>query len=270
MSDYDVSPSEMRRLGNISDSELDAMRDGHAPNDDQSMQGVARFVQDLGTAFPERSTADLEDAHIAAMMQVVHLMADNGEPVAKPASKASGPEDQASGLPKPWRETIMNRIKTVFATRAAKVTAAAVAMLLALSGVAVAGVLPDPIQHTVADAANAVGINLPGGTDEVDADVSDPAEVDGVVDSVDQPDQEDPSNVIEGDQGEDQQDAVDEAAEQDADDAAEQDAVEQPSADDAAEQDADEADHQGAVEQPAADANDQKDASDSEAPESND
>ena len=64
----------------------------------------------------------------------------------------------------------MLRIKSVFATKAAKVTAATMAMLLAMSGVAIAGVLPASIQDPVADAVQTVGINLPGGADEIDGD----------------------------------------------------------------------------------------------------
>jgi hypothetical protein len=184
MNDYDVSRSEMRRLGNIDDSDLDAMREGHALNDDPSKAGIARFVRDLGEAFPEPSTADLEDAHVAAMTQVAHLMAEKGELVARPASKAYGPAHQASGLPKPWREAIMSKMKWVFATRAAKVTAVAVAMLLAFSGVAVAGVLPAPVQNKVADAVATIGVDIPGGTDEAQAGDIDQ----GNVNDVDQPD----------------------------------------------------------------------------------
>jgi len=194
MSDYGVSPSEMRRLSNMSDSDLDAMRVGLGPHDDSSMDGIAQFVQDLGEAFPEPSTEDLEDVHVAAMMQVAHLMADNGELVARPASKANGPENQASGLPKPWRETIMTKLRTVFATRAAKVAAGAVALTLAFSGVAVAGVLPAPVQDGVADVVATVGIDLPGGANEIEAPDVEPAEVDGV-------DQTDATSVDEGDVG---------------------------------------------------------------------
>lgn len=194
------------------------------------MEGIARFVQELRVAFPERSTAELEDAHIAAMMHVAHLMADNGKPVAKPVSTANGPENQASELSKPWRETIMGKFKTMFATRAAKVTAAAVAMFLALSGIAVAGVLPDPVQNTVADAVHAVGIDLPGGTDEVDVDnssQSDDTSADAADDQLDQDDQDDADDVDEQATDESDQESDDEVDQESADE------VDQESATDA-------------------------------------
>jgi hypothetical protein len=169
MSDYGVSPSEMKRLSNMSDGDLDALRTGHAPDGGPQADGMAQFVCDLGEAFPEPSTAHLEGVHIAAMMQAARLLADKGELVARPASKAYGPDCQASGLPKPWRETMLGRM---LAPKAAKVAAGAVALTLLFSGVAVAGVLPVPIQNTVADVVQTVGIDLPGGANEPDTDVS--------------------------------------------------------------------------------------------------
>jgi hypothetical protein len=174
MSDYGVSPSEMKRLSNMSDGDLDALRTGHAPDGDPQADGMAQFVSDLGEAFPEPSTVALEGAHIAAMVQAARLLADKGELVARPASKAYGPDCQASGLPKPWRETMLGRM---LAPKAAKVAAGAVVLTLLFSGVAVAGVLPVPVQNTVADIVQTVGIDLPGGANESDTDVSGAHEV---------------------------------------------------------------------------------------------
>lgn len=162
----DVSPGEMRKLTNICDGDLEAMQAGLIPDDDPHHGAIARFVQDLDGAFPEPSTVRLQDGHILAMMEASHLMAENGEPAVRSASKAHGPENQASGLPMPRRLTMLQR---VFATKAAKVAVGAAALALAFSGVAVAGVLPTRVQNAIADAAQTVGVNLPGGVDEIEA-----------------------------------------------------------------------------------------------------
>jgi hypothetical protein len=257
MSDYGVSSSEMKRLSNISDGDLDAMRAGHVPHDDPSMEGIARFVRDLGEAFPEPSTADLEDSHVAAMLQAAHLMAENGELVARPASKANGPENQASGLPKPWRETMFGKM---LATNTAKVVAGAIALVLAFSGVAIAGVLPAAVQNKVADAVQNVGIDLPGGSSEVDANnieqgaVNNADEVD--VNNADQGAQNnvDEGNVNNADQG--AQNNADEADQNNADQSAQDNVDEavQHNADEGTANNADDGNqndvHQGAAKTP--------------------
>jgi len=241
MSGSGVSPSEMRRLGHISDSDLDAIRAGKIPAGDARAEALARLVRDLGDAFPEPCTAELEAQHLAAIMDAVHLMAEKGEPVARPASKAHGSDTQASGLPKSWREGIASQIKGLFATKVAKVVVAAIALVFAFSGIAVAGVLPPHVQDRVADVVAAVGIHIPGGSDEAPAsnvDQGDQSNVDQNGASVDQ-----------GDANNDPQDASG-ADEQDSSGADEQDSS------DARQQDATNSDHQGSG------SSDERDASD--------
>lgn len=156
----DVSPDEMKKLTNITESELDAMRSGQVAYSDPRLGAIAEFVNDIGDAFPEPSTTGCEEAHVAAMLHAAHLMADKGEPVARPVSKANGPVIQASGLPKPRRENLLHR---VFATKGAAVVGCVTALILAFSGVAMAGALPRPVQNAVADAVRVVGVDLPGG-----------------------------------------------------------------------------------------------------------
>jgi len=170
MTDFSVSPSEMKRLTDISERDLEAMRSGDVPVGDPEMARLAEFVRELGDAFPEPSTVHLEAGHVAAMLEAARLATDKGESALQPTSNAHGPAGQASGLPKSWRERVAMKIGTAFATRTAKIALAAIAMVLAFSGVAVAGVLPAPVQKAVADGAAVVGVNLPGGSDEIEAD----------------------------------------------------------------------------------------------------
>ena len=132
--------------------------DGYASGGDALLDEFARFFEDFHEAYPETSTEDHEAAHVVAMLDAAQLLAENGEPVARPASKAHGPENQASGLPKLRRKTMFGK---VFSSRAALVAIGAVVLLIAFSGMAFAGVLPAPIQDSVSHAAEGVNIVLP-------------------------------------------------------------------------------------------------------------
>lgn len=171
MDSNDVSPYEMSELLNISDGELEALCAGQVPSDDERLGNLAGFLADFAEAHPEPSTECYEEAHLAAMFQTAHLMADKGDPVAMPASKAHGPAKQASGLPQPGRETMFSKFKN--APLYLKIASSIAAFMLMFSGVAAAGALPGPVQAAVADGVAAVGIDLPGGADEATTEVED-------------------------------------------------------------------------------------------------
>ena len=252
MNNPSVSPSEMRKLTNMCDDDLEAMRAGLVPDDAPQGGGLAQFVRDLGEAFPEPSTAGLEQLHIAAIVDASRLMAENGEPVARPASKAKGPENQVSGLPKPRRQTML---QTVFATTAAKIAAGSIAVVLTFTGVAVAGVLPDSFQNAVADAAQVVGVDLPGGTDGVeDVDLGTPDSEAADIDESGIADEQQDGNVALPSEDVDADDAAD--ADDDADDPADAD-DDSDDADDPADADDDSDDSDDADD--AADADDDSD-----------
>jgi hypothetical protein len=200
MSPDDVSPNEMKHFENISDADFEALRAGLIPGDDERLGEIARFADDLNKAFPASSTDALEGAHLSAMLATSRVMAANGEPA----------EESQSGIV-PRRQPVF---KTFLHSRMAKISAAAVAAMLAFAGVAAAGVLPSPLQNAVANVVAPTGIDLPGGTVEVKAvepaETPEAAHTDASVDE---------SATIENDQGEnndnqgeDASDASDEAS----------------------------------------------------------
>ena len=131
---------------------------------------VAAFAEDLRMAFPETAVPPArQEAHLAAIVQAAGLLADKGESTLGSTSKAHGLHEGASGLPKPRR-------KPVFKTRTAKIGIAAAIGVMSLGGLATAGALPGPVQHTVASMGSAVGIDLPDPNDAQnnDAQVGEP------------------------------------------------------------------------------------------------
>jgi len=234
MSGSGVDSDEMRRFSNIHDMASDQLLAGQVPMGYPELEVVASFLQDLVRAYPETPTCGCEEAHVARMIETAQLLAENGDPAVRPASKANGPAEQVSGLPKLRR---LSMLRELFAPKKGKVALAALALLMATSGTAFAaarGALPAPIQDAAARAASVVGIDVPS-SNEADVDSVDEVNVDNVddadqrnVDNVDDADQKnvDEGNVDNVDQGNvgdiDQADEgnVDEGASDDRNDAA--------------------------------------------------
>lgn len=222
MGPSDVSPFEMSDFHDIKDAELDALIAGQISPDDPRLGSVARFVADFDEAHPEPSTECYEAQHMAQIMDAALLMAANGDPAAMPASKADGPAQQVSGLPKPRRSRVMKSL--LGAPLWAKITASAVAVLLSFTGVAFAGGLPDPVQGVVHDAVGAVGIDIP---DAASDEAATAADVDNDVDN----DADEAAEPAEADDDTDEAAAASEA--DDADEAADvEDADEADESDD--------------------------------------
>jgi hypothetical protein len=185
LSGHDAYEDEMGRFFRMSDRDLDRLLAGKAPEGDEELAELAAFLREVKAAhlkFPPEST---EARQLAAIMEAAQLLSDKGEPVARPASKAPGPEFsgnpdlQASRLPS-WRRNLMptGLLSNVWS----KAAVAAVAALLVCCGLAAAGALPDPLQTAAANAAGEVGVSLdnPGDTDEAgDVDAVDDNDTQG-------------------------------------------------------------------------------------------
>jgi hypothetical protein len=151
MSPDDVVPGEMGEDRHIADEELQ------------------RFFDDLRSAFPGQTPA-AADEHLAAMFETAHLLADKGDPVARPVSNADGPAAQVSRLPKRRGNTMTDR--NYLRSRALRVLTPAVAAFAVLGAIASANALPHGAQHAASTAASWMGVDLPDG-DEATADATD-------------------------------------------------------------------------------------------------
>jgi len=189
MSPFDVPPDEMGIDPNIVDEELDALLSGHPASPD-----LARFVDDLRATFPAGAPA--RDAHLAAMFETARLSADNGDPVARPASNADAPVPQVSRLPK-RRETRMKDRK--WRILVLRVAAPIVALFTVLGIMGSAGALPRSLQRMTSNAAGLVGFELPSGED----DQGDATNEDDQGDNLDDQGKDDSAAVGENDQGDD-------------------------------------------------------------------
>jgi hypothetical protein len=201
MSPFDVPPNEMGIDPEIANDELEALLAGHGR--DKNLD-LARFVDDLSTAFPARAPASAE--HLAAIADEAQLLADKGDPVARPPSNAVAPIPRASRLPKRWRHTMEDRKARILI----KIAAPVVALFAVLGIMGSAGALPRALQHLTSNAAGVVGLNLPTGDEGNDAtDTSDQGDQNdrggssstGTSDQGDQNDQGDSTSSDSTDQG---------------------------------------------------------------------
>jgi len=161
MSTSDVPPDEMGSDPNATDDQFERMLSGREPASDE-WRDLDGFVRDLRDAVPERMLAS-EDLHVAAMVGTSHLIADKGDPVARPVSNASAPASQVSWPPKLRRKQMKRSTRTLV-----RVLAPLAAVLTVMGSMAVAGALPHTVQKAVSHAAGTVGLNLPGDDDTTD------------------------------------------------------------------------------------------------------
>jgi hypothetical protein len=170
----------------IANEELEALLAGHGR--DKNLD-LTRFVDDLSTAFP--ASAPAAAAHLAAIANEAQLLADKGDPVARPASNAVAPVPQASRPPKRWRNTMKDKK----ARDLIKIAAPVVALFAVLGIMGSAGALPRTLQHLTSHAAGFVGLDLPSGDDEGNDstadDQGDQNDQGDVKDATDQGDQND-------------------------------------------------------------------------------
>jgi hypothetical protein len=170
----------------IANEELEALLAGQGR--DKNLD-LTRFVDDLSTAFP--ASAPAAAAHLAAIANEAQLLADKGDPVARPASNAVAPVPQASRPPKRWRNTMKDKKARVLI----KIAAPVVALFAVLGIMGSAGALPRTLQHLTSHAAGFVGLDLPSGDDEGNDstadDQGDSNDQGDVKDATDQGDQND-------------------------------------------------------------------------------
>ncbi len=161
MSTSDVPPDEMGWDPNATDDALERMLSGQAPTTDEWRE-LAGFVEDLHEAVPARPLV-CEDLHVAAMVETSHLIAEKGNPVARPVSNADAPAPQVSRLPKLRRKPMKRSTRTLV-----RVLVPIAAVLTVMGSMAVAGALPHTVQKAVSHAAGTVGLNLPGDDESTD------------------------------------------------------------------------------------------------------
>ena len=190
MSLDDVSPDEMGAHRHDDADGFEQLLEGSAQAREQSPE-LGSFVDDVRAISAASPAAEVR--HIVAMMAEAQLIADKGDPVARPVSNAHGPAPQVSGLP-------MRRSTQMLKMLLTKVMAPLVAVFTVMGGLAYAQALPTPLQDAVSGAAGVVGIDLPDSDetdgDETDDDVADDDASDDVVDEVG-------DDVEEDDQGDD-------------------------------------------------------------------
>jgi hypothetical protein len=189
----------------IANEELEALLAGHGR--DKNLD-LTRFVDDLSVAFP--ATTPAAAAHLAAIAEQTQLLADNGDPVARPASNAVAPVLQASRPPKRWRNSMKDKKARILL----KVAAPIVAVFAVLGIMGSAGALPRALQHMTSHAAGFVGLNLPTGED-TEGDGAD------TTDQGDQNDQGESTSTDTSDQG-DQNDQGDSTGSSDSSDQGDQ------------------------------------------------
>ena len=160
MSGSGVPPHEMS--GSIGPDEgFERLLRGETPGTPEEAQ-LGAVVEDVRAAFPAQPLL-AEEAHLAGIVETAQLLADKGDPATRPASKAVGRGGHVSGLPK--RRRIVVRVPE-FRSLAAKIVAGLVVLMSMFGGLAVAGALPGGVQDAVANAADGIGVNLPGGDDD--------------------------------------------------------------------------------------------------------
>ena len=181
MSDPNDYLDEMRRLSRISEHDIERLLAGKAPAGDGSLEELADFLGAAGYALMEAPQESVAARHLAELEKASKLLADKGEPVARPVSNAPRPDRQASGLPK-WR-----RVIDVTKTLLLKGAAATVAASLSMVGLAYAGVdLPGSAAEEAIESV--LGVELPNQGDEGNESDAVSDDVQDVIDSTDERD----------------------------------------------------------------------------------
>lgn len=156
---FTVYQVEMKPIGKISERELDRLFSGKAPAGNNGLDDIRGLVRKVQSSFTAEVEESVESTHLAALMQMVNLT-DKGDLAVRPASKVTGPDRQASGLPKLRRRFML---ESLLATLAGKIAAGGIAVALAAVPVAATGHLPDQMQTGISHAVENIGIHIPVG-----------------------------------------------------------------------------------------------------------
>lgn len=167
MDDRVVSLDDMRPTASI-DARVTCLLAGDPPAGDPLSEDISVIITQLTGAFPLSSVPqDIADVHMAKMLEVAATLRTSPEvPFSRPAV----------------RRPLISRVRSYFSPLARKVAAVTLSFSAAFSGMAYAGLLPDPLQRTAADLGGLVGLELPD-PDEVVRDQpnvkNDPTEENG-------------------------------------------------------------------------------------------
>jgi hypothetical protein len=132
----------MERLSRLSDRDLTGLMAGKAPTDGSDLEDLAAFVSATKAAFQEPPDAHTAARHLDAIVETSQRLAADGGSEPRRARRRFAPSNPFESL-------------------AARLAATAALLLTGFSGAAYAGVLPDPVQRAVADAAGSLGVSLP-------------------------------------------------------------------------------------------------------------
>lgn len=160
MSRFGDDGFEMPRRRPIDDRAVEALLTGEPAGDD--LAGLAAFVDDVREAAAGPNPVPTP---VLAQVLTRGFSTDKRDLPATAASNANGSAQQTAGLPK-WRRALMKTSQFVAGlSLAAKVALGAGVAVAATASAGVAGVLPGPVQHAVADAVGTVTpFELPGGS----------------------------------------------------------------------------------------------------------
>jgi hypothetical protein len=178
LSKKDVFSFEMRSLYETRDRELERILSGKSPADGRH-DDLYVLAGELQNAFPQEPVAaEVERAHLVAMIEASRLAIEESESVVVRGTEAGGTAAQKPWLWKKRRKLVhTNRFPSLLAT----VASLTLGVFAIFGGVAAAGVLPDSLQSTVWQAVAHVGLNIPEGSGSTGAP--------GVPDHVTLPDQ---------------------------------------------------------------------------------
>jgi uncharacterized membrane protein YgcG len=153
MDAFDDYEDEMFRR--LTADRADAIIEGRGRSDDPLATDLSAALEDLRLELLEEPSPDVADRHLAAMVAASRAPSAVEGLVADPAGRGA-----MSIKPAEFRNPKVARRRL----RVAVVGLAACFVLV--GGLAAAGALPGPAQDAVADAAELVGFDLPGGSSE--------------------------------------------------------------------------------------------------------
>jgi hypothetical protein len=148
--------SDTGRFSKLTDQELDRLFTGKAPLGEDDLGDLAGFLRDVREGCQRPPSTETAARHLAAITQAA----------ARAASDVTTGETLAAASRRPATSRSIGRFAvrnplSHTRTRLAIVVGAAALMLAAFGGIAHAGALPTPVQHTVSDLVGSVGIDVP-------------------------------------------------------------------------------------------------------------
>jgi hypothetical protein len=173
LSDFGAYENEMDTIAKLSERELDLLLAGKGPSDNASPEELAAFFSEAADVLLETPGEATSARHLAAIAAAAH--AKFSQPSVSPARA-----NREAPSSRPRSKLVF---RNPFSSLAAKLALAGVLVLAAFGGTAYAGVLPDPVQGTVSNVADTIGVSLPDG-DSNDGAVNDVD--DGDVNNVDE------------------------------------------------------------------------------------